>query len=150
MLSKPLLPKRSVQDPASVKEKDAVSGTGEVRLRLRLKIRFLIMFSDCFSIVAVCYLNLFSMWCLLLYKHNKNKFKIKQESFFELIGKFGLEKNNPRRLLTQRNGRDQIKGRTKYERTNNCRATVKIRNNKLWEIISGGIAKERLRIINWL
>ena len=57
MLSKPLLPKRSVQDPASVKEKDAVSGTGEVRL----KIRFLIMFSDCFSIVVVYYLNLFSM-----------------------------------------------------------------------------------------
>ena len=38
----------------------------------------------------------------------------------------------------QRNGGDQIKGRTKYERTINCRATVKIRNNKIWEKISGG------------
>jgi len=57
-------------------------------------------------------------------------------------------KKNPRRLLTQTKGRDQIKGRTKYERTINCRATVKIRNNKIWEIISGGIAKDRLRIIN--
>ena len=51
--------------------------------------------------------------------------------------KFGLKKNNPRRLLTQRNGRDQIKGRTKYERTINCRASVKNMNNKLWENISG-------------
>ena len=137
MLSKPLLPNRSVQDPASVKEKDAVSGKGTVRLSCRLKIRFLIMFSDCFSIVVVYYLNLFSMWCLLLCKHNKNKFKIKQESWMRcFFGICGLEIKNPRRFLTQRNGRDHIKGRTKYERTINCRATVKISNNKMWEKIS--------------
>lgn len=57
--------------------------------------------------------------------------------FIVFFGICGLEKNNPRRLLTQTKGRDQIKGRTKYERTINCRATVKIRNNKMWEKISG-------------
>ena len=50
--------------------------------------------------------------------------------------RFGNKKSPPVKVAM--NGRDQIKGRTKYERTNNCRATVKIGNNKMWEKISGG------------
>ena len=57
----------------------------------------------------------------------------------------------------QGNGGDQIKGRTKYERTINCRATVVIKNNKYYQIISGNdilinercIYKKFCNNLNW-